>query len=73
MPYVLERKFRLTTYKDDDDFSTLEDDSKANGYGDLIESQMLSAYINRYYVRFKTTDSGKPRIFILVLDLIIGC
>lgn len=73
MPYVMERKFRLTTYKDDDDFSTLEDDAKANGYSDLVENQMLSAHTNRYYVRLKTNDSGKPRIFILVLDLIVGC
>ncbi len=73
LPYVMERKFRLTTYKDDNDFSTLEDDAKANGYSDLVENLLLSAYTNRYYVRLKTEDSGKPRIFIMVLDLIIGC
>ena len=73
LPYVMERKFRLTTYKDDNDYSTLEDDAKANGNAELKENQTLSAFTNRYYIRFITKEAGKPRIFVMVLNLTVGC
>jgi hypothetical protein len=73
LPYVMERKFRLTTFKDDNDYSTLEEDAKANGSISLKENQTFSAFKNRYYIRFVTREAGKPRTFILVLDLIVGC
>jgi hypothetical protein len=71
LPYVMERKFRLTTYKDDNDYSTLEDDAKGNA--ELKENQTLSAYTNRYYIRFITKEAGKPRVFVMVLSLTVGC
>ena len=73
LPYVMERKFRLTTFKDDNDYSTLEEDAKANGSISLKENKTFSAFNNRYYIRFGTREAGKPRTFILVLDLIVGC
>lgn len=73
LPYVMERKFRLTTYKDDNDYSTLENDAKANGNAGLQENQTLSAFTNRYYIRFITQEAGKPRAFVMVLNLTVGC
>jgi hypothetical protein len=73
LTYAMEKKFRLTSFKDESDYSTLVDDAKANGNAGLKENQTLSAYTTRYYLRFSTQDAGKPRVFVLVLNLMVGC
>lgn len=73
LPYALERKFRLSSYKDENDYSTLVEDAEKNGTAALTENQTLSAYTSRYFIQLSTTQAGKPRRFVLVLELIVGC
>jgi hypothetical protein len=73
LPYFTDNKFSLTSYKREDDYSTLEDDAKANSNNGLTENQILSAHTNRYYLRFITKEDGKPRVFVMVLNLTVGC
>lgn len=71
LTYALEKKFRLTTFKHESDYSALVDKEKENIK--LKENQTLSSYITRYYLRFSTSENGKPRVFVLVLNLTVGC
>jgi hypothetical protein len=73
LTYAMERKFRLTSFKDENDYSTLVDDAKANGNTGLKENQTLSAYTNRYYLKLSTNEAGKSKAFVLVLDMMVGC
>lgn len=73
LPFFTDNNFRLTTYKREEDYPTIEDDATASGSIKLKEGQTLSAHINRYYIRFSTREAGKPRTFILVLELVVGC
>lgn len=73
LTYAMEQKFRLTSYKDEGDFSTLVEDVEKKGNTNLKENQTLSAYTNRYFIKLSTTDKGKSKAFVLVLDLIVGC
>jgi hypothetical protein len=73
LTYALEKKFRLTSFKDENDYSTLVEDVKANGNTGLKENQTLSAYTNRYYLKLSTIMAGKPKVFMLVLDMMVGC
>ena len=73
LTYALEKKFRLTSFKDESDYSTLVEDAKANGNTGLKENQTLSAYTNRYYLKLSTIMAGKPKVFMLVLDMMVGC
>jgi hypothetical protein len=71
LTYAMENKFRLTSFKQESDYSALVDYKKENIK--LKENQTLSSYITRYYLRFSTSESGKPRVFVLVLNLTVGC
>jgi hypothetical protein len=73
LTYAMEKKFRLTSFKDENDYSTLVEDAKANGNTGLKENQTLSAYTNRYYLKLSTIMARKPKVFILVLDMMVGC
>jgi hypothetical protein len=71
LTYALEKKFRLTSFKHESDYSALVDNEKENIK--LKENQTLSSYITRYYLHFSTSERGKPRVFVLVLNLTVGC
>jgi len=71
LTYAMEKKFRLTSFKQESDYSALVDYKKENI--ELKENQTLSSYITRYYLRFSTNESGRPRVFIMVLNLTVGC
>jgi len=71
LTYALEKKFRLTSFKHESDYSALVDKEKENIK--LKENQTLSSYITRYYLRFSTSERGKPRVFVMVLNLTVGC
>lgn len=73
LPYALEHKFRLTSYKDDDDYSNLVEAMEASGQAGLSGNQTLSAYTNRYYLRFKTSVGGNAKEFVWVLEIPVGC
>jgi hypothetical protein len=73
LTYAMEKKFRLTSFKDENDYSTLVEDAKANGNTGVKENQTLSAYTNRYYLKLRTILAGKPKVFMLVLDMMVGC
>ncbi len=73
LTYALEKKFRLTSFKDENDYSTLVEDAKENGKTGLKENQTLSAYTNRYYLKLSTIMAGKPKVFMLVFDMMVGC
>ncbi len=71
LTYAMEKKFRLTSFKHESDYSTLVDNEKGNIK--LKENQILSFYKTRYYLRFSTSENGKSRAFVLVLNLTVGC
>lgn len=71
LTYAMEKKFRLTSFKHESDYSALVDDEKENIQ--LKENQTLSSYITRFYLRLSTSENGKPREFVLVLNLTVGC
>lgn len=73
LTYALEKKFRLSSYKDENDYSTLVEDAKANGNTGLKENQTLSAYTNRYYLKLSTIEAGKSKVFVLALEMMVGC
>lgn len=73
LPFSLEQKFKLTSYKDESDYAKMAELEEVAGNTKLNENETLSAYTSRYFLKLEQPVNGKLKQFILVLELVVGC
>ncbi len=73
LPFGLEQKFELTSYKDESDYGKMAELEALAENTKLNENQTLSAYTSRYFLKLEQPVDGKLKQFILVLELTVGC
>lgn len=81
LTYALEKKFRFTTYKDEEDYPVLPEELEKSRTGDssMQEGQedgmfpRPEFYTTQYIIKLSTSQMKKENEFVLVINVPVGC